>query len=223
MASTTPSTSRKDSSASTRRALVAAALRLFTEHGYAAASLDTIVAEAEVTKGALYHHFSGKQDLFRAVYAEVERGARERVQGAVAEHEEPWAQALAGLHAFLEVAQEQAYGRVIVRDAPAVLGPDIMEEENLSTFETVASLVRNTLVQDDGEADDAFVDTLSRILYSTLSSAGIRVARSDDPVAESARVESAVILLFGGLRQVTQAPGGVDAWLAAVAAGMAQS
>jgi len=216
MASPTASQSRKDSSASTRRELVAAALRLFTEHGYAGASLDTIVAEADVTKGALYHHFSGKRELFRAVYAEVERDARERVQGAVAEHEEPWAQALAGLRAFLEVAREQAYRRVIVRDAPAVLGPDVMEAENLSTFETVAELVRSTLIQGDQQPDDPFVETLSRILYSTLSSAGIRVARSDDPEAESARVEAAVVLIVGGLRQVTQSPGGVDAWVAEV-------
>ena len=217
MASPTAATSRKDSSASTRRALVAAALRLFTEHGYAGASLDTIVAEADVTKGALYHHFSGKRELFRAVYAEVERGARERVQGAVAEQEEPWAQALAGLRAFLEVAREQAYRRVIVRDAPAVLGPDVMEAENLSTFETVASLVRSTLMTGEEDVvDDPFVETLSRILYSTLSSAGIRVARSDDPEAESARVEAAVVLIVGGLRQVTQNPGSIDDWVAGV-------
>ena len=70
-----PGTSRRaEFSASTRRALVDVAERLFTEHGYAATSLDAIVAGADVTKGALYHHYSGKQALFEAVFERVEAG-----------------------------------------------------------------------------------------------------------------------------------------------------
>ncbi len=64
-----PGTSRRQQySASTKRALVDVAEELFTESGYAATSLDAIVAGARVTKGALYHHFSGKQALFEAVF-----------------------------------------------------------------------------------------------------------------------------------------------------------
>ena len=61
------------SAASTRDALVDVAERLFVEHGYAATSLDAIVGGAEVTKGALYHHFSGKQAVFEAAFARVEQ------------------------------------------------------------------------------------------------------------------------------------------------------
>ena len=59
---------RAQYSASTKRALVDVAEALFAEQGYAGTSLDTVVAGAEVTKGALYHHFSGKQALFEAVF-----------------------------------------------------------------------------------------------------------------------------------------------------------
>ena len=74
-----PGTSRRQQySASTKRALVDVAEELFTEHGYAATSLDAIVAGAQVTKGALYHHFSGKQALFEAVFERVEERRRPR-------------------------------------------------------------------------------------------------------------------------------------------------
>ena len=69
---------RQEYSASTRRALVDVATELFTEQGYAGTSLDEIVAGARVTKGALYHHFSGKQALFESVFEKVEeRAARD--------------------------------------------------------------------------------------------------------------------------------------------------
>ena len=71
---------RQQYSASTKRALVDVAEDLFTEHGYAATSLDTIVAGAQVTKGALYHHFSGKQALFEAVFERVETNASKSIQ-----------------------------------------------------------------------------------------------------------------------------------------------
>ena len=71
---------RQQYSASTKRALVDVAEELFTEHGYAATSLDAIVAGARVTKGALYHHFSGKQALFEAVFERVETDAARTIQ-----------------------------------------------------------------------------------------------------------------------------------------------
>ena len=74
---------RQQYSASTKRALVDVAEELFTEHGYATTSLDAIVAGARVTKGALYHHFSGKQALFEAVFERVETDAsQDHQQGA---------------------------------------------------------------------------------------------------------------------------------------------
>src|SRR6188768_3525703 len=73
---------RQQYSASTKRALVEIAEGLFTEHGYANTSLDQIVAGARVTKGALYHHFSGKQALFEAVFERVEADAAREIAAA---------------------------------------------------------------------------------------------------------------------------------------------
>src|SRR4051795_9527064 len=103
---TVPGASRRQQySASTKRALVDVAEGLFTEHGYAATSLDAIVAGAEVTKGALYHHFSGKQALFEAVFEKVESAGSQQTHDALAGHQDPWEKAIAGLRAFLAVVR----------------------------------------------------------------------------------------------------------------------
>src|SRR6188472_1554696 len=95
---TVPGASRRQQySASTKRALVDVAEVLFTDHGYANTSLDAIVAGARVTKGALYHHFSGKQALFEAVFERVEGDASRTINKALKENQDPWEKAQAGL------------------------------------------------------------------------------------------------------------------------------
>ena len=81
---------RQEYSASTRRALVDVATDLFTDRGYAGTSLDEIVAGARVTKGALYHHFSGKQALFESVFEKVEERAARDIHRAVRGNRVPW-------------------------------------------------------------------------------------------------------------------------------------
>src|SRR5687768_132052 len=100
-------------SASTKRALIDVAETLFTDHGYAATSLDQIVAGARVTKGALYHHFSGKQALFEAVFDRVESDAAKSIQKSLRGERDPWEKAMLGLRAFLEVVREPTYRRVV--------------------------------------------------------------------------------------------------------------
>ena len=109
---------RQQYSASTKRALVDVAEELFTEHGYANTSLDAIVAGARVTKGALYHHFSGKQALFEAVFERVETDASKAINKALKGKRDPWEKAQAGLRAFLEVVQEPRYRRIVIQEGP---------------------------------------------------------------------------------------------------------
>src|SRR5690242_3694099 len=137
-----PGTSRRAQySASTRRALVDVAQELFAEHGYAATSLDAIVAGADVTKGALYHHFSGKQALFEAVFERVESEAAQTIQASLKGHRDPWEKALAGLRAFLEVVREPTYRRIVIQEGPAVLGyARFREQEERTTFAIVVDI-----------------------------------------------------------------------------------
>src|SRR5947207_4410833 len=90
----------------TTAALVEAARDLFAEDGYAATSLDAVVSKAGLTKGALYHHFAGKRELFAAVFAAEQDTLIEVVAAAYAEREDPWEAFEAACRAFVEACQE---------------------------------------------------------------------------------------------------------------------
>jgi AcrR family transcriptional regulator len=201
-----PGTGRRAQySASTRRALVDVAERLFAEQGYAATSLDAIVAGAEVTKGALYHHYSGKQALFEAVFEKVETAGARQIQEALQGHRDPWDKAIAGLRAFLAVVRQPAYSRIVVQDGPSVLGYErFREQEERSTFVYVLDIVRAVLGAGDWEADDAMEHTFARIFFGAMSSAGGTVSRADDADDEAERVETAIGFILAGLRALSE-------------------
>ena len=194
---------RQQYSASTRRALIEVAEELFTAHGYAATSLDTIVAGAQVTKGALYHHFSGKQALFEAVFERVEGEAARSIHEALKGHDDPWQKALAGLGAFLDVVQQPAYRRIVILEGPAVLGyARFREQEERSTFANVLDIVSSVLDAGAWDLDDEMLQTFTRIFFGAMSSAGESVSTSDDPMAAAARVETAIRFILAGLRSL---------------------
>lgn len=192
---------RQQYSASTRKALVRAAEAMFTAKGYASTSLDAIVSSAKVTKGALYHHYSGKQALFEAVFQDVEARAAARIRKAIRGADDPWEKSIAGLREFLAVVQEPSYRRVVVQEGPAILGYErYREQEERSAFAIVQELVRDVLSTAEWDLDDEMVLTFSRIFHGALSAAGESVSDSDDPQAASERVEAAVVYMLAGLR-----------------------
>ena len=192
-------------SASTKRALIDVAEELFTDHGYAAASLDQIVAGARVTKGALYHHFSGKQALFEAVFERVESDAAVAVKRALRGRRDPWDKALAGLRAFLTVVQEPRYRRIVIQEGPAVLGYErYREQEERSTFANVLEIVKSVLAAGKWDLDEAMTQTFARIFFGAMSSAGEAVSSSDDPIAAAERVETAIGFILSGFQVLVE-------------------
>lgn len=198
-------TRRHRYSASTKRALVDVAERLFTENGYTGTSLDAIVAGADVTKGALYHHFSGKQAVFEAAFERVESRATAGIVEASDGHRDPWEKAQAGLRAFLAAVQEPAYRQIVISDGPSVLGHErFREQEERSTYAIVGEIVRSVLTTGDWDLDEDMLDTFTRIFFGALSAAGGSVAVSDDPAAAAARVEGAIGFIMAGLQRVLE-------------------
>lgn len=106
----------------TRRTLLDESRRLFAAKGYAAVGLSEITAAAGVTKGALYHNFASKTELFRAVLQEVQDEVGERVAAAADARPEPWDQLVAGCEAFLTTCVDPEIQRIMLIDGPAVLG-----------------------------------------------------------------------------------------------------
>lgn len=199
-----PGTSRRQQySASTKRALVDVAEELFTENGYAATSLDAIVAGAQVTKGALYHHFSGKQALFEAVFERVETHAAKAIHDSLKGHKDPWEKALAGLRAFLGVVREPTYRRVVIQEGPAVLGyARYREQEERSTFANVVEIVSSVLKAGAWDLDQEMLQTFARIFFGAMSSAGESVSGAEDPELAAARVETAIGFILAGFQSL---------------------
>jgi len=194
---------RQEYSASTRRALVDVATELFTDRGYAGTSLDEIVAGARVTKGALYHHFSGKQALFESVFEKVEESAARAIHRAVRGNRDPFEKALGGLRAFLAETRDPSYRRIVVADGPAVLGYErYREQEERTTFGIVQEIVSSVLEEYD--LDPGMVETFSRIFFGAMSASGSAVSSSEDPEKASAEVEAAIAYILAGLRLLAE-------------------
>jgi len=112
----------------TIRKLIDIARTHFTEYGYANAALEAIVEEAKLTRGAVYHHFRGKKDLFRVVLEDVQREVAERVEREASESEDPWRQLYLGCRAFIMAAVEDRNRRIMLIDGPAILGWETWRE-----------------------------------------------------------------------------------------------
>src|SRR5215212_3653335 len=123
-----PVRTQKERSEATTSELLDVARRLFAADGYAATSLDDVVRGAGVTKGALYHHFAGKRDLFLAVFErEQQKLARTQFE-AFARRKGTWDGFFAATQAFFEASLDPGVQRITLLDAPAVLGWETMRE-----------------------------------------------------------------------------------------------
>ena len=107
--------------ASTRSKLLQAARTLFVARGFAAVPAEELVREAGLTRGALYHHFGGKEGLFAALYEQMQREITERIEASASAAPDAWSALRAGCRAFLEACADPEVQRIVLLDAPAVL------------------------------------------------------------------------------------------------------
>ena len=105
----------------TREHLVEVATGLFAEHGYEDTSIEAVLQETEVSRGALYHHFGGKEALFAAVLEAVERDITARLAGLV-RPADPVETLRAGCLAWVRLAADPVVQRILLIDAPSVIG-----------------------------------------------------------------------------------------------------
>jgi len=187
----------------TRKSLLAAARRHFGESGYVETSLDEVVAEAGVTKGALYHHFRGKDDLFRAVYEQVQL---EVSDAAVAEFlgPDPWISLEQGCSLWVAAHLDPAVQRITLQDARAVLGfAESRAIENRYAAVALRGSLRKAMVA--GVLKPTPLRPLSLLLMGALSEGCWYIADADDQAAARAEVDALVVQLLSGFK-VT--PGG---------------
>jgi AcrR family transcriptional regulator len=186
----------------TRTALSAAARQLFTERGYTATSTTEIVERAGVTRGALYHHFAAKDELFRAVFEQLEGEVTEHVAEEALTSTDPLEQLRRGTRAYLDACIDPAVQRVVLLDGPSVLGWETWQEiEQRYGYGLVLGGVEAAIVA--GLISAQPVEPLAHVLFGALTEAGMVVARADEPRTARADMEAAMNRLLDGLRAVT--------------------
>lgn len=178
--------------------LLAAARARFAGDGYAATSLDAVAADAGVTKGSLYHHFAGKAELFEAVFEQESSALCDEVARVVAGREDPWQAAYAGVAAFLDAAQDPAVQRIMLLDAPSVLGWERVREIEAHYGLALVRAAVERLVG-AGELGDHDSVALAHLLFGALTEGALLIARADDAATARASVEREVRRLLDGL------------------------
>ncbi|OBI97841.1 TetR family transcriptional regulator [Mycobacterium alsense] len=176
----------------TRRDLIGAGRELFVKHGFFNTTISDIVTQSGVgTRGAFYHHFKDKAELFRAVFEDVENDLTLRSIAAPPPGTDPWERLTSGLRGFLEAATEPAVQRVILVDGPVVLGWQTLREiQEGNSIALINEVVREAIAA--GIIDDQPVAELTHMLVAALEEAALLVAHATNPT--KARRRAAKIL-----------------------------
>ncbi|RIX49373.1 TetR/AcrR family transcriptional regulator [Paenibacillus nanensis] len=170
---------RKEEANETIAKLVEVARKHFTERGYAESSMEEIVAEANLTRGALYHHFGSKKGLFQAVLESVQKEMGERVEAGAARSGDAWEQLILGCRAFVAAAVEPHIKRILLIDGPAVLGWEAwrrMDEEN--SMRHLREQLQ--LMQQQGYLKPVPIDAMTHFLSGALNESALWIAQSSD-------------------------------------------
>jgi AcrR family transcriptional regulator len=187
----------------TRATLVREARELFGEHGYVETSIDEVAAKAGVTKGALYHHFSGKEGLFEAVFEQVHREVSDQ---AVAEFLGPdsWEALIRGCALWVDAHLDPTVRRIVLQDARAVLGwKEVRAIENRFSAVALRGALRKAM--NAGVLEKQPLRPLALLLIGALGEGCLYIAEAEDPLAARSEVGELITLMLSAFR-VTPAP-----------------
>ena len=194
---------RLDRGLATRLRLVETATRLFAARGYEATSVEAVLDEAGVSRGSLYHHFRSKEALFEAALdaAEQRIGEATLLAAIAAGVDDPVAALRAGCLEWIRLAGDPVVKRIVLIDAPAVLGWERWREiEAQNALGTITSGLQ--AVADIGRLADHLVELFAHIVLASVNELALVVARADDTAAAQAEAETAVDELLARLLAV---------------------
>jgi AcrR family transcriptional regulator len=189
-----------DRSSATRARLVKAARALFTERPYADVGTEEIVRRARVTRGALYHHFADKRDLFRAVHEQMEAELVEGIQERLASFAgDPVEGLQAGVRSYLDACADPSFARITLVDAPAVLGwAEWRRIDEEHALRLVLAGLEGAMAA--GALRSQPVRPLAQLMLGTMGEAGLVIANAADPEATRVEIEAALLAWLDALR-----------------------
>jgi AcrR family transcriptional regulator len=182
----------------TRRGLLDAARELFASDGYVDVSIDEICRRARVTKGALYHHFRDKRDLFTAVFEEVEREWADDLAALVAQERDPLERIQIVGDAFLDACLDPARQRILLLDGPSLVAWEELRQIDAGRgFGLIATLLSDAM--EAGRLERQPVGPLAHLMLGAMYEASLAIARDDDPARARKRIGAALTRLVEGL------------------------
>jgi len=182
----------------TRGQLIAVATGLFTEHGYEGTSVEAVLAAAGVSRGALYHHFAGKEALFEAVVTDVSDRVTGELAQAVAGCTDPVDAVRTAATAWIGLAGDPGIQRILLLDAPSVLGWERWRAmDDGRTLGAVRAMLQ--AVSDSGRLPAGLVDPFAHMILAALDETALVVARAADPGTAVAEGRAAVEELLSRL------------------------
>lgn len=183
--------------AATRGRIVSAARERFASHGFEATSTSEILADAGVSRGALYHHFETKREVFEAVFLEVSEGAIERAARSVGRGESPLEDLVSASFAWLKEVRKPEVGKILLDQGPQVLG---WKRARDLEARTSLHLVKQSLERaaDAGEIAVPSIDLAAKLVNALLAEAAL--ARMYDERTRVGQVEETLRRFLSGLR-----------------------
>lgn len=193
-----PKNKKELASIKTTQNLITVARKHFSQYGYAKTSLEAIVEELAITRGALYHHFKGKKALFLAVLNEVQSEVGANVEKEAMTSEDIWEQLTLGCVGFVEAATLETNRRILLIDAPNVI--DWTEWRKIDNENSVALLEEQLLViQAKGELVDLDVRLIAHMISGALNDLSLFQAESNTLNKET--IQSSIDYLVKGFRK----------------------
>jgi AcrR family transcriptional regulator len=182
----------------TRGQLIEVATGLFAEHGYEGTSIEAVLSAAGVSRGALYHHFAGKEALFEAVVLAATDRVSAELGEAVSGCSDPVDALRTGAVAWISLALDPVIQRIVLVDAPSVLGWDRWRTmDDGRTLGAMRAMLQ--AVSDSGRLPRELVAPFAHMILAGLDEIVLVIARADDPQAAVAEGTSAVEELLSRL------------------------
>lgn len=187
-----------EQSEATRAALIAAARAVFAEKGYAATTIEDIVRRAVVTRGALYHHFTSKEELFGAVYETLEAELAEQSVRAAMAGSDPLDRLRRGIDAYLDSCMDPAVQRIVLLDGLSVLGWETWHALG-SKYSFLVLKLGLEAAMTAGQIAARPAEPLTHLIQGALIQAGMVLARSADPASARPTIGAEIHNLLAGL------------------------
>ncbi|MEC6748178.1 TetR/AcrR family transcriptional regulator [Marinilactibacillus sp. XAAS-LB27] len=180
--------------------LIDIAARLFSENGYHDVSLEEIVQTAQLTRGAVYHHFKNKKGLFYAVFEQTHERVAEEINKVDEEIQNPWEQLIQGCLLFVQTVSKETFYRILLIDGPAVLGwqtfRELDQKHSMRLLqEQIEYLQKNGTIKKTSSA------ALTSALSGAINDLSLWVAEQKDKEEATKEAENIINGILNGFRK----------------------